>query len=293
MNSSKFQKAIILAGGSGSRLYPVTLSVSKQLLPIYNKPTIYYSISMVMLLGIKEIAIIVTPEHENAYKNLLGDGGSWGLKICYISQSKPRGIADAIKLSATFIGEDDFMFLLGDNLFFGHDLINKILTNITDNEGLILTTYSVKRPSDFGIAQYGDTNKIIHIVEKPKIPTSNRAVTGLYFYPNLAVELANTLTPSDRGELEITDLNNLLLTEVQVSEIKLGRGDVWYDTGNCDELHNASMFVKAMEDRSGQLIGSIDEISYRLGWVTKQMFKLNIERVAKSNYGKSLQNLIT
>ena len=292
MIDSKYRKAVILAGGSGSRLAPVTLGTSKQLLPIYNKPTIYYSISQAMLLGITDIALIVSPNHEALYQSLLGNGSHWGIKLTYICQTKPRGIAEAIKLSATFIGQDSFMLLLGDNLFFGHDLINKLLRAQLDESELILTTYSVKNPREYGVAEYGISGHIKKIWEKPQQPPSSRAVTGLYLYPNIAVNLTNQLKPSSRGELEITDLNNLLLEQTTVTEVKLGRGDVWFDTGTFDQLHSASMFIKSMEDQSGKLIGSIDEISYRLGLVTKKSFITNVKRVEKSEYGSILKKLI-
>lgn len=292
MTTSQYKKAIILAGGSGSRLAPVTLATSKQLLPIYNKPTIYYSISMSMLLGITDIALIVTPQQRGSYKKLLGDGSDWGIKISYIDQVKPRGIAEAIQLSASFIGQDNFMLLLGDNLFFGHDLIKKILDAQLSTGELILTTYNVSDPAAYGVAEYGLSGNIRKIWEKPLKSPSNRAVTGLYFYPNIAVKIAEELQPSSRGELEITDLNNLLLENTTVKEVKLGRADAWFDTGTFDQLHSAAMFVKSIENQTGQLIGSIDEISYSMGLVSKSTFVKNVKRVEKSEYGSVLKRLL-
>jgi glucose-1-phosphate thymidylyltransferase len=242
-------------------------------------------------LGAKEILIIVNPRDLLAYKHILKSGEQWGINIQYLVQDSPKGIADAVNLSKEFIGTNAFMLLLGDNLFFGHNLIQKILgTKFNENE-LTLVTYNVKNPQDFGVAEYNNNNIIQKILEKPLKPPSNRAVTGMYFYPNIAVNLAENLTPSDRGELEITDLNNLLIKKVRVNDIQLGRGDVWFDTGNVDDLHAAASFIKSMENRSGRLIGSPDEISYRLGLVSRGQFEKNIKIVHKSSYGKMLEKI--
>jgi len=255
-------KGIILAGGSGTRLHPVTKVISKQLLPIYNKPMIYYPLSVLMLAGIKEILIITTPHDQRLFKELLGDGSQWGVSLVYEVQAEPKGLSEAFIIGKEFIGDDCVCLILGDNIFFGHDLV-KLLTEarqkVERNNGAVIFGYHVKDPERYGVAEFDEQDIVISIEEKPAHPKSNYAVVGLYFYDNSVVEKAELLKPSVRGELEITDLNNVFLGDGRLTIQKMGRGFAWLDTGTHDSLLNASLFVKTIEDRQGIEIASLED----------------------------------
>lgn len=256
-------KGIILAGGSGTRLHPVTKVISKQLLPVYNKPMIYYPLSVLMLAGIKEILIITTPHDQRLFKELLGDGSQWGISLAYAVQAEPKGLSQAFLIGEEFIGDDCVCLILGDNIFFGHDLV-KLLTDVRQqvekSGGAVIFGYHVRDPERYGVAEFDENDRVISIEEKPENPKSNYAVVGLYFYDNSVVGKAKVLEPSPRGELEITDLNNVYLEEGQLAIQKMGRGFAWLDTGTHDSLLNASMFVKTIEDRQGIEIASLDKL---------------------------------
>jgi glucose-1-phosphate thymidylyltransferase len=283
-------KGIILAGGSGTRLHPLTKGVSKQLLPIYDKPMIYYPISVLMLANIREILIITTPEYLDSYKRLLGDGGDLGLSLSYVVQDKPNGLAEAFILGEDFIGNDNVALILGDNIFYGQGF-TPMLSNATSSAQDKIATvfaYSVKDPGRFGIIEVDKSNKAISIEEKPLNPKSNYAVTGLYFYDNRVVDIAKNVKPSKRGELEISTINSEYLKQDRLKVEILGRGFAWLDTGTIDSLTEASMFVQAIEHRQGYKIACIEEISFRNGWISKDALIKLAEPLKKSGYGKYL-----
>jgi glucose-1-phosphate thymidylyltransferase len=285
---TKARKGIILAGGSGTRLHPVTISVSKQLLPVYDKPLIYYPLSTLMMAGIKEILLIVTPRDIATYKALLGTGEQWGIKLNYAVQDKPNGIAEAFVIAEEFLDGAPICLILGDNIFYGHGLINMLRAA---NENILKATvfgYHVNDPERYGVAEF-DSNKVIYnIIEKPSHPSSNYAVTGLYFVGNDAIKRAKSLCPSNRGELEVTDLLNSFIFEQKLELQILGRGYSWFDTGTADSLLDASNFVKTITNRQGLLVGSPDEVAIRLGWIE---FEINDAEV-KSKYYQYLSKLI-
>lgn len=284
-------KGIILAGGAGTRLHPLTLAVSKQLMPIYNKPMIYYPLSVLMMAGIKEILIISTPHDLPNFERLFGSGEELGLKFSYQVQEIPNGLAQAFVLGEEFIGDDKVALILGDNIFYGHGL-SKLLQENNDPEGGVVYAYHVNDPERYGVVEFDEQNNAISIEEKPLKPKSNFAVPGLYFYDNSVVEVAKNIQPSARGEYEITDVNKYYLEQGKLKVGILGRGTAWLDTGTFASLNEASQFVEAIENRQGLMIGGIEEIAYRMGFIDKEQLKKIAEPLLKSGYGQYLMNLI-
>ena len=287
-------KGIILAGGSGTRLYPLTRSVSKQLLPIYDKPMIYYPLSILMLAGIKEILIISTPEDLSKFENLLGDGSNIGIKLEYKVQPSPDGLAQAFIIGEEFIGDSNIALILGDNIFYGQgltDLLNEAVSNVEKNKMATVFGYHVKEPSRYGVVEFDESNKAISIEEKPLNPKSNYAVTGLYFYPNDVVGKAHLVNPSDRGELEITSLNEMYLKENRLRVELFGRGYAWLDTGAHEDLLEASKFIETIERRQGLKVACIEEIAYEKGYITKKELFAIADIMKNNQYGKYLLNL--
>jgi len=285
-------KGIILAGGSGTRLYPVTKAISKQITPIYDKPMIYYPLSVLMLAGIREILVISTPRDISVFKELLGDGSDFGLKIEYAVQEKPNGLAEAFIIGEEFIGNDSVALVLGDNIFYGYGF-GSILGNAGKlSEGAKIFGYYVKNPSAFGVVEFDSSGMVISLEEKPEQPKSNYAIPGLYFYDKTVVGKAKKIKPSVRGELEITDINRLYLEEENLSCINLGRGMAWLDTGTFEGLLDATNFVKAVQDRQGIMIACPEEIAYLKGWISKEKIKALTEPLLKTHYGQYLINLI-
>ena len=282
------RKGIILAGGAGSRLHPLTQVVSKQLMPIYDKPMIYYPLSTLMVAGISEILIITTPEESQRFQDLLGDGSKWGISLQYVVQPSPDGLAQAFILGEDFIGDDSVTLILGDNIFYGHDLQKSLMESSKQNNGATVFGYHVNDPERYGVVDFDDDWKALSIEEKPEKAKSNYAVTGLYFYDNKVVDLAKKIKPSHRGELEITDLNNLYLASGELSVHLMGRGSAWLDTGTIDSLLDASNFISAIEKRQGLKICCPEEIAYRKGFITKQQLIELAQPLIKSGYGKYL-----
>lgn len=284
-------KGIILAGGKGTRLYPMTKGVSKQLLPIYDKPMIYYPLSVLLLAGIREILIISTPEDTPVYEHLLGTGEQIGISLHYQVQETPRGLADAFILGEAFIGEDSVCLILGDNVFYGQDMTKVLQQAMSNRQGATIFGYPVKNPSAFGVVQFDDGGKVISIEEKPEKPKSNYAVPGLYFYDNRVVEIARNIQPSARGELEITAVNNVYLENGDLNVLLLGRGMAWLDTGTPTAMLRAAEFVQVVQDRQGFYISCIEEIAWRRGFITKEQL-LEIGRsLSMTDYGKYLISL--
>ena len=286
------RKGIILAGGSGTRLYPVTKTISKQLLPVYDKPMIYYPLTTLMLAGIQEILIISTPQDLPQFENLLDDGSQWGLKLSYLAQPSPDGLSQAFILGADFIGDDLSTLILGDNIFYGHDLENLLHSAITRESGATIFVYHVNNPERYGVAEFNTDNQVISLEEKPKQPKSNYAVTGLYFYDQKVVELAKNLKPSNRGELEITDLNKLYLDNNELFVEMMDRGFAWLDTGTHDSLLDAGQFISTIENRQGLKIACPEEIAYRKQWITKTDLTDLAKPLMKNQYGEYLLKLI-
>ncbi|MBR3368781.1 glucose-1-phosphate thymidylyltransferase RfbA [Candidatus Saccharibacteria bacterium] len=286
-------KGIILAGGSGTRLYPLTLATSKQMLPVYDKPMIYYPLSMLMLAGIKDILIISTPQDLPNFERLLGDGSSFGLNLFYKVQPSPDGLAQAFILGEEFIGDDACAMVLGDNIFYGAGIRKQLLSAVEDAENGRATVfgYYVNDPERFGVVEFDENWKAISIEEKPKTPKSNYAVTGLYFYPAGVSEKANKVEPSDRGELEITALNEMYLKEGKLDVQLLGRGYAWLDTGTMDSLADASDFVRVIQKRQGIQISALEEIAYINSWIDKDTLLKAAARYGKSSYGQHLKNV--
>jgi glucose-1-phosphate thymidylyltransferase len=282
------RKGIILAGGAGSRLHPLTQVVSKQLMPIYDKPMIYYPLSTLMIAGISEILIITTPEESHRFQELLGDGSKWGIQLKYIVQHSPDGLAQAFILGEDFIGDDSVTLVLGDNLFYGHDLQKSLLESAKQSSGATVFGYHVTDPQRYGVVDFDDNWKALSIEEKPEKPKSSYAVTGLYFYDNKVVELAKKIKPSVRGELEITDLNNLYLEAGELSVQLMGRGSAWLDTGTIDSLLDASNFISAIEKRQGLKICCPEEIAFRKGFISQKQLVELAQPLIKSGYGKYL-----
>ena len=286
-------KGIILAGGRGTRLYPLTKATSKQLLPVYNKPMVFYPLAMLMIAGIKEILVISTPETKSMYQAVLGNGFQWGIKVYYEEQLEPKGLAEAFIIGEEFIGEDSVCMILGDNIFFGMGL-RKIMQEAAQlDSGAIIFAYRVDDPNRYGIVEFDQNNKIISIEEKPNIPRSEFAVPGIYFYDNKVVDISKKLNPSSRGELEITDINLDYLNREELSVIELGRGIAWLDAGTHDSLLQASNFVYAIETRQGLLISSPDEIAFVQGWISKTQLTENIKEYNSNSYGKKLEKLLS
>ena len=287
-------KGIVLAGGSGTRLYPLTMITSKQLLPIYDKPMIYYPLSTLMLAGIKDILIISTPRDLPNFKNLLGDGSDYGISLSYAEQPSPDGLAQAFLIGEEFIGNDSCAMVLGDNIFYGNGfskILKDAVKNAEENHRASVFGYYVDDPERFGVVEFDKDNKVISVEEKPQKPKSNYAVTGLYFYDNRCVEYAKQVKPSKRGELEITTLNNIFLEKGDLDVKLLGRGFAWLDTGTMDSLLEAGQFVQMLEKRQSIKISAIEEIAYINGWITKEKLLESAERYGKSTYGEHLKKV--
>lgn len=285
-------KGIILAGGSGTRLYPLTEVTSKQLLPVYDKPMIFYPLSTLMLAGIRDILIISTPRDLPNFENLLGDGSEYGIHLSYKIQEKPNGLAEAFIIGEEFIGDDSVAMILGDNIFYGNGLsLNlKKAVSFTEN-GATVFGYYVDDPERFGIVEFNEKGEAVSIEEKPEVPKSNYCVTGLYFYDNTVVKYAKLLKPSKRGELEITDLNRIYLEEGRLNVITLGRGYAWLDTGTVDALSDATEFVKVIEKRQGVMISAIEEIAYINGWISRERLIESADKYGKTSYGEHLRKV--
>lgn len=281
-------KGIILAGGKGTRLYPLTLGISKQLLPVYDKPMIYYPLSMLMLAGIREILIITTPEDSEQYQRLLGNGEKIGLKFQYATQAIPRGLADAFIIGKEFIRDDKVCLILGDNIFFGQGLPQILRSASEQEKGAVVFAYPVKDPERYGVVEFGENGKAISLEEKPLKPRSNYAVPGIYFYDNRVVRYAEELEPSARGEIEITDINKRYLNDGELMVKVLGRGVAWLDAGTHESLLQASMFVQAVEERQGMMISCIEEIAYRMGYIDEECLRNCAEPLASNEYGQYL-----
>jgi glucose-1-phosphate thymidylyltransferase len=281
-------KGIVLAGGSGTRLYPITKSISKQIIPVYDKPMIYYPLSVLMLAGIREILIISTPQDIHLYENLLGNGDDLGIKLVYAIQPSPDGLAQAFIIGEEFIGDDSVCMVLGDNIFYGFDLSRTLRDAATLKDGAMVFGYYVNDPERYGVAEFDAAGKVLSLEEKPEQPKSNYAVTGLYFYSNDVVSKAKALKPSKRGELEITDLNRLYLEEERLSLKMMGRGMAWLDTGTHDSLLEASNFIATIENRQGLKVACLEEIAYRYGYINKEQLLKLAEPLRKSHYGEYL-----
>jgi glucose-1-phosphate thymidylyltransferase len=285
-------RGIILAGGRGTRLYPQTIVVSKQLLPLYDKPMVYYPLSMLMLAGIRDILVISTPGHLPAFQRLLHDGSQWGLKFSYAPQEKPRGLADAFLVGRKFIGDESVCLILGDNIFFGHGLPDKLRAAARLTEGALIFAYSVRDPQRYGVVEFDTQGRALSIEEKPAKPRSQYAVPGIYFYDNRVVEIAEGLKPSARGELEITDVNARYLSWGQLRVEVLGRGVAWLDAGTHEALLQAANFVQTVEERQGMMISCPEEIAYRLGFITAEQLRRLASSMATNRYGSYLLRLL-
>ena len=285
-------KGIILAGGSGTRLYPITRVVSKQLLPVYDKPMIYYPLSVLMLAGIRDILLISTPEDLPLFKKLLGDGSQLGLSFSYEEQPRPEGLAQAFLIGKSFIGKDPVCLILGDNIFYGHSLTDILKSAVQLKEGGLIFGYLVKDPNRYGVVEFDENNNVIGLEEKPKKPKSNYAVPGLYVYDNEVINIAGSLKPSARGELEITDVNLEYLRRGQLKVELLGRGFAWLDTGTQEALQQAASYIQAIQDRQGLKVSCIEEIAYYLGYISKEELANFAANMAKNEYGQYLMRLI-
>ncbi|EGQ9595726.1 TPA: glucose-1-phosphate thymidylyltransferase RfbA [Vibrio parahaemolyticus] len=288
-------KGIILAGGSGTRLYPITQGISKQLLPVYDKPMIYYPLSVLMLAGIRDVLIITTPEDQDSFKRLLADGSAFGIKLQYAIQPSPDGLAQAFVIGESFIGQDSVCLVLGDNIFWGPNFTPKLksaVENAKQGKGATVFGYQVKDPERFGVVEFDENRKAISIEEKPSQPKSHYAVTGLYFYDNQVIELAKEVKPSDRGELEITTLNEMYLNKGKLNVEMLGRGYAWLDTGTHESLLEAAQFVETIEKRQGYKIACLEEIAYNQNWLSRTEVEEKAKLMSKNDYGKYLSALL-
>ncbi|WP_270428172.1 glucose-1-phosphate thymidylyltransferase RfbA [Fusobacterium mortiferum] len=285
-------KGIILAGGSGTRLYPITKAISKQINPIYDKPMIYYPLSILMLAGIREVLVISTPRDLPLFQELLGNGENFGIRFEYAIQEKPNGLAEAFIIGEKFIGNDSCALVLGDNIFYGHGLTGILKEAEGRKKGATIFGYYVPNPKDFGVVEFDENGKVISLEEKPQNPKSNYAVPGLYFYDNTVVEKAKRIKPSKRGELEITSINEMYLQEEKLHVVNFGRGMAWLDTGTHDALLEAANFVKTIQSRQGVMVACLEEIAYRNGWISKEKVLELAKPLIKSKYGKYLERLI-
>ena len=287
----KTRKGIILAGGSGTRLYPLTLAISKQIMPVYDKPMIYYPLSVLMEAGIREVLIITTPRDSETFKNLLQDGSQWGMRFEYKVQPEPRGLADAFIIGEEFIGKDDVAMILGDNMFYGSHL-TEMLKKANEREESTIFGYQVKDPRAYGVVEIDENGKAISIEEKPENPKSNYAVPGLYFYSNDVVEIAKNVKPSARGEIEITSINEEYMKQNRLYVETFGRGMTWFDTGTHDALLETASFVQTIEKRQGMQVCCPEEIAYQKGWINKEQLSILADKYMKTEYGKYLKELI-
>ena len=288
----KLRKGIILAGGIGTRLFPITRAVSKQLLPVYDKPMVYYPLSTLMLAGIRDYLIITTPHDQQGYQQVLGDGSSWGLNFNYAIQEEPRGLADAFLVGEKFISDKPCSLILGDNIFYGHDLEAALTTADNRQTGATVFGYEVSDPQRYGVVEFDDSGKVLNIIEKPENPRSNYAVTGLYFYDNDVVSVAKSIQPSPRGELEITDINMHYLEAGKLNVTLLGRGTAWLDTGTHDSMMDASVYVRVLEKRQGLKVCCPEEIAWRMGYIDDEQLLQLAEELNSSDYGTYLKKLV-